>query len=319
MIVTITAAITFCLVTINVRLQDARSPIVSDAALDDQGIGVFIGTDSFVSLAPKPYAYFTNLGGETPELRWSIDLKPGPTNHARVSLVVFEGPELWQLDLASPVNVIFQIPDQARLLPDDQELRALPESFGACASWFDGDTTRYALPAVGRSALGDQLLTCSVPAVGQISDIFFEIAFEWEDETLSTVGYGRDTSWVRILDQYSWPSDIELPADGNRALTQPVEVRLTMDTEQRLLNAFPDPSGGGFSERRWLFERGGDLEYTLERPRRRTFIAPVAEISLLLAGVALGLLPSSWRQRPRGPHGAEAATSARRRLRLSRR
>lgn len=79
----------------------------------------------------------------------------------------------------------------------------------------------------------------------------------------------------------------------------PVKLQLALAQGDKLIEAFPGPTGGGLSEREWLMEGGfgGDVEYIIERTRDRAAVQPITELSLMLAGVAFGLLPSLWRRR----------------------
>jgi hypothetical protein len=74
-------------------------------------------------------------------------------------------------------------------------------------------------------------------------------------------------------------------------------VTMRLNDETQLMDSFPEPSGGEHRERTWDFDRtGGDIDYVLERPRDRAWMQPIVDLLLLLAGVALGLLPSMWRR-----------------------
>ena len=279
------------------RLNDNRSADVTAQDLDSASVGVFLGLDSAVALTP------TALPGldedlDAPRLRWTFDVAIGEPNRATVSLVLFDAPELWRVDLDRPVDVVIQLPEGATLRRGEGTLIAGPGSEDACASWSDGNTSDYAETGAQTSSSGTTVVICHIPAVGQVSQLFFQIAFEWHDRLRSDVGFGRQESWLRVQDWLRPPSDVDIPRESYNGLAQPLDVRVRVASGQRVVDAFPSPEGGAFSERVWRLERGGDIQYTVESPRDRALVAPAIDLSLLLAGVFFGLVPA-LRRRPR--------------------
>jgi hypothetical protein len=86
--------------------------------------------------------------------------------------------------------------------------------------------------------------------------------------------------------------------EENRIL-EPVKLQLALAQGDKLMEAFPGPTGGKLAQRDWLIEGGfgGDIQYTIERARDRAWVQPMTELSLMLSGVAFGLLPSLWRRK----------------------
>jgi hypothetical protein len=151
------------------------------------------------------------------------------------------------------------------------------------------------------AAFGNVVVTCIVPAIGRVDNLFFEVPFRWPDLTRASAGFGRYTAWISFAVNENYPSDIELP-DMKRHETrilEPVKLQLDLPQGDKLTEAFPGPTGGGLAQREWLIEGGfgGDVQYTIERARDRAWVQPITELSLMLAGVAFGLLPSLWRRR----------------------
>ncbi|MGH7930735.1 MAG: hypothetical protein ACREQV_23435, partial [Candidatus Binatia bacterium] len=165
--------------------------------------------------------------------------------------------------------------------------------------WSGGrHSIHYAKPSMQRSAFGDLVAICTIPPVGEINDLFFEIIFEWEDKTYIEGGYGRYAGGVRFEFLDSVPSDIDLPRPRgtNSFGLAPLEFTLDIPNEARLLESFPNPSGGRTGERQWDVGEGLDIEYSIEEARARIWVQPATELTLLLAGVAFGLAPAFWRR-----------------------
>lgn len=238
-----------------------------------------------------------------PETRWSVEVQPGAEPHAKVELVILTGPGLWHLDVTDPIELTLALPKGAQLDNRDRTTRA--DSDDTCASWYDGKGVHYARPHTSHSAaFGDVAVTCIVPAIGRVHDLMFEIPFHWSDRTRTAVGFGRHTSWAHAETIENFPSDIGLPGVDRRdnRILMPLKLRIDLEQGDKLIDAFPGPSGGGLDQREWLVESlGGDIQYTIERAHDRAWVQPMTELSLMLAGVAFGLLPSLWRRRREVP------------------
>jgi hypothetical protein len=71
----------------------------------------------------------------------------------------------------------------------------------------------------------------------------------------------------------------------------PLDVTVALDDGDVLVAAFPVPAAGRVGTRTWTFAEPGYLEFVIERSGSRAWLAPVLEVTVFLAGVALGLLP----------------------------
>jgi hypothetical protein len=290
-------ALALCATTLIIRTIDSRYPVIDEVDLEYQQMGVYMDAASKATLMQIPEAEFTALGGRVPERRWSFSIDPGRTAEGTVNLVMLDGPGLWNLTINQELTVIIALPPGAVLDPDRRELRA--ESSGSCASWYDGKQVSYAFPDVQRSTFRNVVLVCKVPAVGDVNDLFFETSFHWPDETFAEAGFGRTAGAARFEYIPFFASDIEVPParPGPGYGLEALEVRLLLDDGERLMESFPDPTGGSRGERSWQMDQGGEVEYLVERPSSRTLVQPASELALLLAGVALGLIPAVWRRR----------------------
>jgi hypothetical protein len=296
-LVSLSLALILSFVTGFLRLHDNENAVVSDQSLDSSSFGLFLGLESAVTLTPKALPGLM-AGIDTPKLRWTLDVEVGTPNRGTLSLVLFEAPGLWRLDLTQPVDVIVQLPDGGVSTQRKGALIAGPGSDRACASWSNGTDTSFVEPDIQKSSSGTTVLDCHIPAAGSISQLFVEIPFQWRDPVRTTVGFGRQESWLRVQDWLNPPGDVRIPNGSYNGLAQPLAVRLHVASGDRVIDAFPSPDGGGYSERYWNVERGGDIQYTVERPRDRALVAPAIDMSLLLAGVFFGLIPALWRGSP---------------------
>jgi hypothetical protein len=297
-VVCLLLAASFAIGTLAVRFYDGRPATVEEWQIREQRIGVYADSKTVAALTPNPEPAFVRAGLKAPETRWSVEVEPGPVAHGKIELVLLNGPGVWHLDVTDPVQVTLALPNGAQL--DDRNRTIRADSEGTCASWYDGKTVHYARPHVSRSTLGDVAVTCIVPAIGRVPNLMFEVPFHWPDHTRTAVGFGRHTSWAHAETIETYPSDIDLPGVDRREnqILMPLQLQLDLAQGDRLIDAFPGPSGGGLDQREWLVERlGGDIQYTIERARDRAWVQPMTELSLMLAGVAFGLLPSLWRRK----------------------
>ena len=271
------------------RLTDVKRASEFQGHSGQQLFGVATDVDGRIALDPKPTQTYAALGRTPPETRFSIDLYPGPVTTGRIVLVLFDGgPELWRLFSSKPATLLITLPPDAELTPS-RSLRA--DSDGTCASWYDGKSVHYANPTVKRSALGDQLVSCTIPPLRFVRDLFVELPFTWHKPLRARAGFGRVANVFQISPNLSVPGDIEAGLLGPYVIL-PVDITLHLAKDQVLIDSYPTPSGGSHSARRWSFDSGGDLAFTLESPAQRAWVQPLIDGSLLIAGVFFGLLPT---------------------------
>lgn len=286
-----------CATSLFIRISDVESPQVSEGALDRQNLGLYLDVVSLVALSPVNTEGARRSNTAFQENNWRLELQPGKKVRATFTKVLLSDPRLWKINLNDEVRVIFTLPGGTAAIDNERSIRV--GSDGTCASWYDGRTVHYAKPSVQRSVFGNLVVICTVPPVGDIQDLIFQITFEWEDETYTEGGYGRYVGGVRFEFLESVPSDINLPARRGTSsyFLAPIEFVLDIPNGARLLESFPNPSSGRTGERVWDVGQGLDVEYSVEQASARAWVQPATELSLLLAGVAFGLAPAFWRRR----------------------
>lgn len=294
---TLLAAALLILTTLWLRLEDASARNV----LDERGlaaVGVYSSSYDMLSLFRlKPGVSDWPAG-------WTFRATPGEPWKGSVTWVGLSSHDHAQLDLREPLSILIALPNGARLTSVDPLRVGYAD---ACATWFDGEEVGGQERLVVESpAFGSVFVGCEIPAVGEIDDLFIEVDFEWTSEVRAAAGYGRQRDAIRFPVLSPWmPSDAEgiLPLAIEelqyRTARQPLDFTLELPTGERLLEAFPAPVRGALQERTWEVghARGDDLteiELTLENTGDRVWVQPAAEISLVLVGVLLGLLPLAW-------------------------
>jgi hypothetical protein len=300
-IICLLVALGFCATTLAVRLYDRGVPTIDEDILDDQMIGIFADARTISSLRFQLEPAAVGKGIQVPDDRWSLELRPGEMVHGTVTLVLLDSPGLWDLNITDAIEIVMRLPVGAELESPREPLRVNSE--GTCASWWDGSAVHYARPRVQRDNFGGEVvLTCVVPKVGQVSDLYFNFAFRWPDQTWTSAGFERHSGWMRFVrsEPEAVPlGNIDVPRvrGGSFRLSRPLELQLVLAEKEALLSAFPEPTGGALGKRQWMIDGSADIGYTIERPRERAWVQLITELSLLLAGVAFGLLPSVWRRR----------------------
>jgi hypothetical protein len=284
-------------VTIALRNIDAGEALPVSGALDRAQIGVFTNVDSRVVLGMTPTAEGAAAGVQVQPYRFFIDVKPGPRAYGRIGLVLLDGgPTLWNLSVDRPVALFFELPQGAELAEwHDRGVVVEPPMEHPCASWWDGKDRREAPAKLQRSILGITQVTCRIPKIGDVSDLHVDLQFAWRDELRRSAGFDRVSSSVRLADHIRSPSDVEQPSE--LTIVDKVELSLILDTDERLSESFPEPSGGSHNERSWQYDKGGDLDYIVERPTARTWVQPTIDGFLLMAGAMFGIAPTAWRRR----------------------
>lgn len=300
------AGLALCLSVWSVLQADNRSAALVDADLDRQSMGVFADGLTLANLSYVLKPEYSGTLASAPNLDWSLEVDPGKTSKGRFSLVALGGTEYWRFDVTSPLRVIFVLPADTRVL-DERQLRVGSGARDSCASWYDGEAVRFAPMQQEQSELGTVVVTCDVPAVGEVESLFFELSFEWEDEALAAAGVGRTASGLRISSDAVLPSDIKAPRAGSpRGFLVPAETRVQLQLAEgeRLREAFPPPDGGRLGERSWHVTQGKDIEFEIERRADRAWVDPGVNLMLLLGGTLLGLVPALVRRRsPEGCTG----------------
>lgn len=286
-----------CTSSLFIRISDGESPQVSENALDRQHLGVYLDVVSLVALSPLDGEGDRRSNAAFHENKWHLELQPGKKVRATFTKALLSDPKLWKISLSDEVRVIFTLPAGAVVIDNERSIRV--NSDGTCASWYDGRTVNYVKPSAQRSVFSDLVVICTVPPVGDIHDLIFQITFEWEDETYAEGGYGRYIGGVRFEFLENVPSDINLPVRRGTStyFLAPLEFVLDIPNGTRLLESFPNPSSGRIGQRVWDVGQGLDVEYSVEQVSARAWVQPATELSLLLAGVAFGLAPSFWRRR----------------------
>lgn len=298
MLMTLAAALALTSVVAVVLVRDARPPTVSEDDIRGQGMGVYVDEPTRAALRYQVHPEAAALGVEAPEVTWNMTLRPGRRTHGQVTLIALGGePGYWSLDISVPLRVVFSLPQGARLEEQEPRLRSGTPS-STCASWVADEEVRTAAARVERSITEQLVVTCALPAIGAVRDLFLEVHFSWPDDTYQSAGYARSVGAVRFETFPSWATDIEAPYEGDndRFLLLPGEVQLRLPTGQRVTDSFPQPEGGGLGTRTWKIEQDRDIEYALESPQARLWVGPGTTLGLLAAGVLLGLLPVSRRR-----------------------
>jgi hypothetical protein len=280
-----------CACSLWIRVSDSKYPQVREYALEDQRMGVYSDLTSRIALS---LPLEKNPGAHLPEPTWTMKLDPGKKVRATFRNVLLDSPGLQRLIINDEVRVVFTLPPGANMIDNKQPLRT--NSKGTCASWYDGKSVHYAFPSIQRSGFGSLVVTCTIPPIGQVQDLFFDITFEWVDRTYAEGSYGRYVGGVRLDYLVSTPSDIYLPPPRGLStdVLMPLEFVLAIPDGERLVESFPSPSGGRIGERKWVVGDGQDvdIEYSIERPSDRAWIQPAVDLTLLLGGVAIGLAPA---------------------------
>ena len=297
MLVFLAIGVIFAVVTIVLRWADAGQPVVSDAEPGNTQIGVFTNPDDRAVFEMTPSALSLATGVQIPQYRFSVDIKPGAQAYGRISLVLGDH-DLGNLSVDRPLTVLFNLPEGAELTDwQDRGVAVEPPMPHPCASWWNGED-RFAAPAsLQRNDFGTTLVTCQVPKVGDVSDLYLDVQFMWHDQLRHSAGFGRVSSSVRISSNLDTSSAMTV-ADVGLAVADRVELNLLPAAGERLTETFPQPSGGQHNERSWLFDFGGIVDYTIERPRARIWVQPAIDGFLLLAGAMFGIAPTAWRKRP---------------------
>ncbi|GIM96852.1 hypothetical protein Ato02nite_086450 [Paractinoplanes toevensis] len=237
------------------------------------------------------------LGVQRQPYRFFIDIKPGPQAYGRIGLVLLDGgPKLWKLSIDRPLMLFFELPEKAELAEwQNRGVVVDPPMAHPCASWWDGRDRGEAPAELQRSILGITQVICRIPKIGDVSDLHVDLQFTWQDELRRSAGFDRVSSSIRLADRIRSPSDVEQPPD--LTIVDQVELGLFLESDERLSESFPEPTGGSHNERSWQYDKGGDLDYTVERPRARTWVQPTIDGFLLLAGAMFGIAPTAWRRR----------------------
>ena len=284
-------------VTVALRNIDAGDPVPTNEALDRAQIGVFTNVASRVAFGMTPTAEGAASGVQIPPYRFFIDVEPGVQAYGQIGLFLLDGgPTLWRLSIDRPLTLFFELPAGAELAEwQNRGVVVEPPMLHPCASWWDGKDRGEAPAILQRSLLGITQVTCRIPKIGLVSDLRVDLQFKWQDELRRSAGFNRVSGSVRLAQNMRSPSDVEQPTD--LTIVDKVELRLMLDPEERLTDSFPEPSGGNHNERSWQYDRGGDLDYTIERPQARTWVQPTIDGLLLLAGAMFGIAPTAWRRR----------------------
>ncbi|MFI1996751.1 hypothetical protein [Actinoplanes sp. NPDC020271] len=295
----ITCAILLAVATVTLRWEDAGQPAVSSNALDHNQLGVFTNINDRVVLATDRSAESRRLGIEPPEYRFAAVIKPGTRAYGQYRLVRLNNPGLWRLSIDRPLTILFTLPHDAELA--DWSRRGVtvdPPMAHSCASWWTGKERAEASAELRRDAFGHTMVTCTVPAVGDVGDLDIDVQFTWPDTLRRSAGLARNSSAIQVARSPAIPNDGGAAVQGLFAADK-IDVQMQIGTEERLADAFPQPVGGTHNERTWSFEIGGDLDYTIERPRERIWLQPTIDGCLLLSGAMFGIAPAAWRGRRR--------------------
>lgn len=284
-------------VTLLLRLRDESSPQIAASALDSQTIGVFTDLDARVALDLRPNPAATANAVYPSDRQFKVDITPGTPMLGQVYLVLLDNPGIWNLVVSRPVHLIVVLPKGSTLTDQGRTLIASPESRGACAAWYAGGHYHFVRPTDQTSIFGDRVVSCDIPAFGAAEYLFVELPFSWRDKLRGSTGFSRFTSSIRVGSSYSMPTDVHVQA-GFPVVAEKTSLRIHLPPGDQLTDAFPSPTGGQHDQRWWDFERGGDVDYTIETPSGRIWVQPAIDLSLLVAGAFLGLIPAA-RRKPR--------------------
>lgn len=274
-------AIGLAAISVNLRLLDNAAPPTSESS-SPESIGVYVSRD-------VPVTTWPTLGSASfygPRHAWSVRIYPGVTTRASVALVQLPG--LSDMKFDRPVRVVVEFPAGARLL--ESTLRVGHPD--ACATWWDGRTL-HAVRAVllQRSATDPVSVSCEIPAAGQPENLFIEFNAEWVDSSRAEYGFARAQYAVH---QEMWPRSV----DAEGLVSVPVDFIVEMAPGESLVNLSSPPDITKLDALLWRAD-GGEFEFqfTVERPKERLWVQPLLDVSLLMAGVAFGLIPWVWDRR----------------------
>lgn len=284
------------LVTLQVRTAEAAVPMTpNDDQISDNVLGVYGDGATMAALSPDPDASPATTNAVPESIgRWNLTIEPGlATTTGRLTLVLLDAPGLWRVNVNRSALVTMQLPRGSTV---DNSGTSLTGGKGACAAWWDGKVFHTVDPEVRHNADGATVVSCSIPQVGEVPQVFFDLRFRWNDEHKAPAGIGRTGAWLRF-EAVEPVSDLMPPFrdEGSSRVAMPLRVSLATGEDAVLSSSFPPPAEGRLGERSWSIGSGGlDLQYVLEYPRRRTWVTPVVDLSLLGSGGFFGLLPAAF-------------------------
>ena len=282
-------------VSLFLRVADTDDSGLSGSDLNDQQIGVFADVDALVGLGVVLNSSASAVGTKQPDQRFRIELYPAGTTAGVISYIQLADPEIWTIDVTRPIHLIVMLPNGATLTDDHRSLIVGTGLPSACASWFSAGKSHVARSVLHHDVDGTPFVTCDIPAFGSAESLAVEIPFEWKNALWRRVGFGRVASSVRLADHY--PFGDETYASQPPLIPEHVALQLDLPPGDNLADSFPSPTSGGHSDRVWDSDAGEDIDYTMERPVSRVWVQPAIDLSLLLAGVMLGLIPALWRRK----------------------
>jgi hypothetical protein len=281
------AGLLLCAAVVVIRMVDGRSP---GPGANAPTVGVYLTGNSSAQLSPIVSPELVGNGVRPRSSQWSVDIRPGEIATVRFVLVLLDAPGVWHYSINKPLQVVFILPDGS--VPAMDRTTLADGAGGRCAQWYDGRQVHVAYARSQRSATGGTYVTCDIPAVGRVKNLFLEYAATWKDWTRESIGFARSSSELTVPYVPQIPFDVSIvrrSADSTPVLDSEMSLELVMADGERLIDSFPSPSGGKRGERTWLLPQGGDIHYALERAAKRWWVQPALDIATILSGVLLGL------------------------------
>ncbi|WP_193612452.1 hypothetical protein [Nocardioides lijunqiniae] len=282
-----------------VRTVEASDPRIDDQSLNRMKLGIYADINTTVAMQYRMLSPYTTA----PEIRWAIDFAPEAEVDMRATLLLMSGGPLYEINIDKPLTIVAILPKGAQWGTKSSDV--MPNGLN-CASWYDGKDVKVAHPVFHRVHDGTVALICKVPAVGKMQQLTFDLRVRFHDTVWERFGFGRAQGGLRF--DSSWMPDADMAEQGlTYMLRHPVEVKLQLPAAVELSESFPEPTGGSAGVRSWRLGTGlgsaagndldgEDITYRLDDPQKRIWIQPVLDLSLLLAGVVLGLLPALLRR-----------------------
>lgn len=251
-----------------------------------------IGLDGFIEY---PEGVERTLGD------WSVRAIPGDSWTVTINWLAFDSEDL-PIDISAPKSVFIQLPPDARMVQGVQTLEATQN---ACAAWRSAEGNGTANPEIIVSPNNIPWVVCTIPAVGRVQSLVFEMTFEWQSQARGSSGIGRIRDAIRFPTipwnapnfQQDLANQSHLPS---LALLQPLEFTIESSSNEKIVEVFPDPNGGGVGKRSWEFsyrDPSPEIEFISQSETARWWIKPATDTLLLLGGAALGLITAFWRKR----------------------
>lgn len=282
--------------TLFIKFLDAPAiENINPRAVEEFGIySDGLGFDSFIQY---PEGMERSLGD------WSVEATPGDPWRVTVTWLRLED-EDFPIDVVESKSVLIALPQGARLV----EGVTLMETEGdKCAAWHTEKGNGSVAPELIVSADNRTWAICTIPSVGPVQSLASQMTFEWDSPVRGPSGIGRvrdaisfpSFAWGTSYISRELPDDVSLPSP---AVLQPLTFTINSESDQKIIEAFPQPEDGGVGKRSWNFSyesSSPEIEFVIQSESDRIWINPATDVLLLLGGTALGLVTAFWRKNPR--------------------